>query len=181
MDKIELTVQEISRGMTFRGIYILLLQEKDGRRKLPIMLGMADAHALLRKIHPEATGGGRDVTDLAKDVTDLYGIRAEEVFICYLQRGEFMAYLFFSQGDTVRHTVARAADAILMALTYGCPIYIRSQLFEQQYVRELGEGVVSFPINALSLELLEDVLRTAVENENYELASQIRDEIKRRR
>ena len=68
-----------------------------------------------------------------------------------------------------------------MALTYGCPIYIRSQLFEQQYVRELGEGVVSFPINALSLELLEDVLRTAVENENYELASQIRDEIKRRR
>ena len=167
--------------MTFRGIYILLLQEKDGRRKLPIMLGMADAHALLRKIHPEATGGGRGVTDLAKDVTDLYDIRAEEVFICYLQRGDFMAYLFFSQGDTVRHTVARAADAILMALTYGCPIYIRSQLFEQQYVRELGEGVVSFPINALSLELLEDVLRTAVENENYELASQIRDEIKRRR
>ena len=61
MDKIELTVQEISRGMTFRGIYILLLQEKDGRRKLPIMLGMADAHALLRKVGKDGAIRPRNV------------------------------------------------------------------------------------------------------------------------
>lgn len=181
MRKIELTVQEISKGVTYRGIYILLLEEKDGTRKLPVMLGMADAHALLRKLHPEQTGGGHDVADVMASVTGLYGIQAEEVLIYRIERGEFMAFLFFSQNNVVRHTIARAADAVLVALTYHCPIYINAELFERQYLRELGNGVVSFPLNVLSLELLEDVLRTAVENENYELASQIRDEINRRK
>lgn len=181
MRKIELTVQEISKGVTYRGIYILLLEEKDGTRKLPVMLGMADAHALLRKLHPEQTGGGRDVADVMASVTGLYDIQAEEVLIYRIERGEFMAFLFFSQNNVVRHTIARAVDAVLVALTYHCPIYINAELFECQYLRELGNGVVSFPLNVLSLELLEDVLRTAVENENYELASQIRDEINRRK
>ncbi len=181
LEKIELTVQELSRGITYRGIYILILQERDGYRKLPVMVGMADAHALLRKIHPEETGGGTDVTDLMKDTTDLFDIRAEEAFISHIENGEFMAFLFFSQGADVRHIMTRAVDAVRMALTYGCPIYIRTELFERQYAREMGDGVVSFPINALSLELLEEALRTAVEDEHYELASQIRDEIKRRK
>lgn len=181
MRKIELTVQEISKGVTYRGIYILLLEEKDGTRKLPVMLGMADAHALLRKLHPEQTGGGRDVADVMASVTGLYDIQAEEVLIYRIERGEFMAFLLFSQNNVVRHTIARAVDAVLVALTYHCPIYINAELFERQYLRELGNGVVSFPLNVLSLELLEDVLRTAVENENYELASQIRDEINRRK
>ncbi len=181
IEKIELTVQEISKAVTYRGLYILLLQERDGSRKLPLMLNLSDARALSRKIHPEQTGGDTDAADMMRDMAAAYGIRAEEVLIYRVERGEFMAFLFFSRDNEVRHIVARAADAILAALTFGCPIFIMAELFERQYLRELGGGVVSFPLNVLSLELLEDVLRTAVENENYELASQIRDEIKRRR
>lgn len=181
IEKIELSVQDISKAVTYRGLYILLLQERGGSRKLPLMLGLADARALARKIHPEQAGG-TDAADMMRDMAAVCDIQAEEVLIYRVERGEFMAFMFFSLHDNiVRHIVARAPDAILAALTLHCPIFITSELFERQYLREMGNGIVSFPLNVLSLELLEDVLRTAVENENYELASQIRDEIKRRK
>ena len=75
----------------------------------------------------------------------------------------------------------RASDAVLLSLAARIPIYIESSLMARQSVRFSGlSHAVSLPVNTLSLEMLDQALKKAVEDENYELASQLRDERKRR-
>lgn len=179
-DKIELKVQEISKGMSYKGIYVLLLQEANGQRKMPIMIGHVESQMLISKLRPGQSIGSV-LPDLFLKVTDAFHIHLEEIFIYKVEDGTFQAYLFYEHNGEIEHVGAKASDAVLMALTYGAPIYISRTLFERQYMKNVGEGAVSIPINSLNVELLQEALENAIREENYELASQLRDEINRRK
>ena len=72
-------------------------------------------------------------------------------------------------------------DCLILAYTFDCPITIGEALLEHQYMREVGDGMYSIPVNSVSVDALKEALKRAVEDENYELASQLRDEIERRK
>ena len=75
----------------------------------------------------------------------------------------------------------RAADGLILAYTFNSPITIGESLLAQQYMRELDGGLYSMPVNSVNIEALKEALERAIEEENYELASQLRDEIERRK
>ena len=82
---------------------------------------------------------------------------------------------------TLETVPVRASDAVLLAVAARIPIYMESSLMARQSVRFSGfSNAISMPVNTLSLEMLDQALQKAVEDENYELASHLRDEKKRR-
>ena len=83
--------------------------------------------------------------------------------------------------ETISKVPVKSREALSLAYTFGCPITINNELLEQQYMREVGDGTYSIPVNSVNIEALEEALQRAVEDENYELASQLRDEIERRK
>ena len=79
-------------------------------------------------------------------------------------------------------TPIRASDAILLAQIAQLEVFMEERLFMRQSVPyELGKSKVALPLNALTSEMLEEALQRAIENENYELASNLRDELNRRK
>ncbi len=76
----------------------------------------------------------------------------------------------------------RMSDAVLLSIISQIPLYIEERVMSQQSVPfdEETRGV-AIPINTLETERLQMALKNAVEEENYELASQLRDELKRRK
>lgn len=104
-----------------------------------------------------------------------------EVVISGLSDGKYTAVL--SNVDTLDQTSIAAPDAVLLSLISKnkIPVYIDENLFLRQSspfdVRSSG---VSLPVNTLSMTMLRSALEKAVSSENYELASQLRDEMKRR-
>lgn len=106
------------------------------------------------------------------------GIRME-VVIKELIEGQYVAQLF--NPDTFDAIPVRAADAVLFALAADAPIYIEPALMHRQSVR-FSEGTrgISIPVNTLSTDMLDQALKKAIAQENYELASQLRDEKKKR-
>lgn len=180
MEKIELTVQEVSKGLSYKDVYVLLLREVNGERRMPMMVGAEEAKMVVSKIRPNQIPLN-GLPDLFCRLTNLYDIILEEVLIYKVDNGAFRAFLFLYRDGLTERIEGRASDAVVLALTYGRPIYISKNLFDRQYMREMGGGAVSLPINSLNVALLREALDNAIREENYELASQLRDELNRRK
>ena len=180
MEKIELTVQEVSKGLSYKDVYVLLLREVNGERRMPMMVGAEEAKMVVSKIRPNQVPLN-GLPDLFCRLTNLYDIILEEVLIYKVDNGAFRAFLFLYRDGLTERIEGRASDAVVLALTYGRPIYISKNLFDRQYMREMGGGAVSLPINSLNVALLREALDNAIREENYELASQLRDELNRRK
>ena len=95
--------------------------------------------------------------------------------------GVFYSYLYFEKRGEEIKIDARTSDAIALALRFKCPIYTTEVIMESEHLHDLGEGKFSVPITSVSLQMLEEALQKAIENEEYEQASQLRDEIRKRK
>ena len=106
----------------------------------------------------------------------------EEVRIATVEGGVTYCHVLYRQ-ESVFHMIryCKASDCLILAYTFDCPITIGEALLEHQYMREVGDGMYSIPVNSVSVDALKEALKRAVEDENYELASQLRDEIERRK
>ena len=102
-----------------------------------------------------------------------------EIIISDIIEGQYQAFL--NNKNTLQPLPIRASDAVLLSVAADVPIYIESRLMQRQSVRfsENSHGI-AIPVNTLSTEMLDEALRKAVEQENYELASQLRDEKRKR-
>ena len=179
-DKTELKIQEISRGISNTEMYILILREVNGTRKLPILLQKEEAQILSAEMRPFQSQKNTLLQCMRK-ITSVYGIIIEDMLINDVVKGKYMSQVTCYQNGQMEKIKASAFDGILIALNYRCPIYIRTGLLERQVFPTPSNDSISLPINTLSIELLEEALYRAVECENYELASQLRDEINRRK
>ena len=84
--------------------------------------------------------------------------------------------------DTLDYTPIRASDAVLLSMVADIPIFISETLMRQQSVEYTGKKTgVTVPINAISIPMLEESLKKAIDSENYEMASKLRDEINKRK
>lgn len=179
-NKVELRVQEVAQGVSDTDMYMVLLREVGGRRVLPVLLNREEALVLSAALGPSRRKHAAWLRTMRK-VTSAFGILVDEVVIDEVRGGTYRVQITCYQNGQMERVRTTAADGILMAVNYRCPLYIRPALLDRQVFPSRGNDSVSIPINTLTMELLEEALSSAIRNENYELASLIRDEIKRRK
>ena len=180
MREIELKIHDMSSTLHPADAYALVLEEKEGGRKLPIIIGHLEAQAIkvmMLKYQPP-----RPLThDLFKDLTGQLGVTMTKMLIYKAKGGVFYSYLYFDKDGEELRIDARTSDAVALALRYRCPMYATEDVIESEHLHDLGEGKFSVPITSVSLQMLEEALALAVEKEDYEQASHLRDEIRRRK
>lgn len=192
MHKVKLNVLGLSISQTQTGAYALVLSEENGDRRIPIIIGPVEAQSIaiqLEGLHPP-----RPLThDLFKNIANAFGIDLVEVVIYKLEEGIFYSELICEQDGNRIAVDSRTSDAVALALRFRCPIYTTEEIIQKAgIVIEVSdrnsadqvndEGMSeSESYNYNTIEELEQMLKDAVKDENYELASELRDEITRRK
>lgn len=193
MKKIRLEIIGMSYSQSQSGAYALILGEKDGKRRLPIIIGGFEAQSIAIELEKIKTP--RPLThDLFKSFAETFNITLTEVIINKFSEGVFYAMLVCSDGASTEEIDSRTSDAIALALRFNCPIYTYESILvaagimmEEEISDKPAEPGEEEPTGREDLEYseypmneLKKMLQSAVENEEYEKASQIRDEINRR-
>jgi bifunctional DNase/RNase len=185
-------------GLTYSesstGAYVLILGDKNSQRRLPIVIGSAEAESIAVGI--EKHKNGRPHThDLFLRFAHEFGIEIMEVVINRFRDGVYYAMLVCKQGDDLTMVDARPSDAIAIAVRRGCEIYAYESVMEEagiimEDIEKQDDEPEADPINIgagetsldqLDLEALEELLQEAIDNEDYQKAAEIRDEINRRK
>ena len=190
MHKIELEIVALSHSITQSNSYAVVLGEVNGLRRLPIVIGGFEAQAIAVAL--ENMHHSRPLThDLMKNFMTAFGVQLQEVYICDLQEGIFYSKLVcFTANDTIEID-SRTSDAIALAVRFGCPIYVYSNILEQAGLssENADKPVHATPVNEpakmndlglLSLVELNNLLKEVLEQEDYIRAIDIRDEINKR-
>jgi uncharacterized protein len=197
MNKIKLEVIAISQSQGQSGAYTVFLQDLISKKQLRIIIGAAEAQSIafaLENIKPP-----RPLThDVFKNFCDSFSIKIIEVNITQLVDNVFYAKLICSDDHKLIDIDSRTSDAIAMALRFGCPIFTNELVLKtaneiefnvggekiRKDISSQGDSNTTKSQNSeyefFPLEELEELLQEAIENEDYEKASKIRDEIQKR-
>ena len=198
MEKVKLEIIGLSYSQTQSGAYALVLSEVNGPRRLPIIIGGFEAQAIA--IELENMVPTRPLThDLFKNFASAFDISIKEVIIYNLEEGIFHSKLICIRDGKEVEVDARTSDAIALAVRFKCNVYTYESILGTAGVRldqEEGSEIISEEVEEeapknieqkkkdklsdLTVKQLEKQLESAVEEENYELASKIRDEINKR-
>lgn len=178
----------ITYSHTHAGAYAMILGEVAGDRRLPIIIGGVEAQAIA--IQVENIKPQRPIThELFKSVADTLGFVLKEVVINDLVEGIFYAKLVVEQHGREVEIDARSSDAIALALRFQCPVYTYEFILQAAGLKVEDGDEADEPersskpaknTSGLTVEELRGLLEEALENEDYERASKLRDEIKRR-
>lgn len=206
MKKIKLEIVGLSYSQTQSGAYALILGEEKGKgnRRLPIIIGGFEAQAIA--IELEKMTPSRPLThDLFKNFSDSFGITVTEVVIYNLVEGIFFAKLICTNGEEEKEIDARTSDAIALAIRFNAPIHTFEFILSSAGIVLDTEGeesaTVDRPITGghrheeetetvlrtegeftkYTNEELKAMLKSAIEDEAYERASKIRDELNNRK
>lgn len=192
MRRIELDIVALSHSMTQSHNYAVVLGERKGQRRLPIVIGSFEAQAIA--VAMERMVPNRPLThDLFKSTLDTFDIQLKEVVINNLLDGIFYARLICVRDGELSEIDSRTSDAIAMAVRFECPIYTYDFILEAAGVvleeqedgslrasQVAGSNLDSDSIETFSMDALQSKLQEVLEAEDYEMAAKIRDEIKRR-
>jgi bifunctional DNase/RNase len=207
MSLVKLTIKGISYSQTQNGAYALILNEVDGERKLPIVIGAFEAQSIAIALEKEIKPPRPLTHDLFKSFADRFDIVVKQVIIHKLVDGVFYSSIICERDKIEEIIDARTSDAIALALRFNAPIFTYKNILdkagiylnanpsdlENQNISE--EGVLTNPetfgldkegnepsegYSKLSLSELHTSLETAVQDEDYEKAARIRDEISKR-
>lgn len=191
MTDIELEVLGLSYSQTQTGAYALVLAEKEGKRRIPIIIGSSEAQSIAVQL--EGLTPLRPLThDLLVNVASSFAISIIKVNITKLEEGIFYSELVCERGGTTTIIDARTSDAVALALRFKCPIYTNEDILSKAGIilDDTSKGVqqnekknIKKPKESLSIKTLaelEKLLQEAISNEDYEKASKIRDEIKKK-
>mgnify|MGYP002554884413 CR=1 FL=1 len=177
--KVELQVLNISNSQAQVGAYAMVLGEVDGERQLPIIIGPAEAQATA--ICLKGIKAPRPLThDLFYSCLNVLGATLLRVLIYKAKEGVFYSYIYFKKDEEIIRIDARTSDAVALALRYKCPIYTTAQIMDEEHLREESDSSFSVTVNMVGISVLKEALTKAIAEENYEQASRLRDEIRRR-
>lgn len=196
MSKIELEIVALSHSLSQSHSYAVVLGEKDGNRRLPIVIGSFEAQAIA--VAMERMTPNRPLThDLFKNTLDTFDIVLKEVIINKLYDGIFYARLVCDKKGEIYEIDARTSDSLAMAVRYNCPIYTYDFILDAagiSYDEAQGEESEQEPgfqpqsrkstssdMGAMSTKRLKEVLDQSLKEEDYEKAAEIRDELNKRK
>lgn len=194
MEKVKLEIVGLSYSQTQSGAYALVLAEVGGKRRLPIIIGGFEAQAIaieLEKMVPT-----RPLThDLFKSFATSFSIIIKEIIIYKLVEGIFYAKIVCEKDGFSTEIDARTSDAVAIGVRFNSPIYTFENIISSAGILLDENETSDAPIDMLdfqdgtevedkvelkSVEELEEDLQSAIDSEDYELASKIRDEINKR-
>ena len=207
MSLVRLNIKGISYSQTQNGAYALILNEEDGERKLPIVIGAFEAQSIAIALEKEIKPPRPLTHDLFKNFADRFSIVVKQVIIHKLVDGVFYSSIICERDNLEEIIDARTSDAIALALRFKAPIFTYKAILEKAgiYLKStpnkkkniskqeeniledliLGDDAESMPKKAedfskYTLKELNTMLDDAVNNEDYERAASIRDEVSKR-
>jgi bifunctional DNase/RNase len=196
MNKIELRVMAINRSVTNTANYALILGEVKGMRRLPVIIGNAEAQAIA--IALEGLVATRPLThDLFKNTLDTLRTQLREIIITDLREGVFFARLVLDRDGEIIEVDSRTSDALALATRFECPIYTYNDILEtagivlegddeadmqdEHAMETVGDEPERGPsLSRMNIKDLNTHLDQMLQDENYEEAARIRDELQSR-
>jgi bifunctional DNase/RNase len=205
MSLVKLTIKGISYSQTQNGAYALILNEVDGDRKLPIVIGAFEAQSIAIALEKEIKPPRPLTHDLFKNFADRFDIVIKQVIIHKLVDGVFYSSMICERDKIEEIIDARTSDAIALALRFNAPIFTYKNILDKAGIflkvnpetdnqnpilddvlstsdafgiEESNDSKSSYAKHSLSE--LQELLDSAVNDEDYEKAAKIRDEISKR-
>lgn len=191
--RIKLSILGISFSQVQAGAYALIFAEENGVRRLPIVIGTPEAQSIA--IVMEGIAPPRPLShDLICSIWEKLGIQLIEVLIYKFEDGAFFAELLLRQNDKEYRIDSRTSDAVALAIRTHSPIYTTEEIMRNMAIVFDEQSPSSSPetltqqekktdeeeLSDVRLDTLKNRLTDAVKEENYELATRLRDEINRR-
>lgn len=208
MSLVRLKIKGISYSQTQNGAYALILNEVEGDRKLPIVIGAFEAQSIAIALEKEIKPPRPLTHDLFKNFCDRYGIVVKQVIIHKLVDGVFYSSIISERDGHEEIVDARTSDAIALALRFQAPIFTYKtildkagiflkfsskdkedddgdsievdEILQEEQTVEIDSGTEDI-YQELNLDELHKELEKAVANEDYEKAAKLRDEISKRK
>ena len=205
MSLVRLNIKGISYSQTQNGAYALILNEVDGDRKLPIVIGAFEAQSIAIALEKEIRPPRPLTHDLFKNFADRFDIIVKQVIIHKLVDGVFYSSLICERDKIEEIIDARTSDAIALALRFQAPIFTYKNILDKAGIylkvnpkkedeeenqdnilmddliaEELEPNQPKENFKSKTIEELHNLLDEAVANEDYEKAAHIRDEISKR-
>lgn len=208
MSLVRLKIKGISYSQTQNGAYALILNEVEGDRKLPIVIGAFEAQSIAIALEKEIKPPRPLTHDLFKNFADRFDIIIKQVIIHKLVDGVFYSSIICERDKMEEIVDARTSDAIALALRFNAPIFTYKTILDKAgiflkfsskekedeksddsiMVNEILQEAETVQIKGsandgyseLTMEELYKELEKAVNNENYEKAAKLRDEISKR-
>jgi len=206
MSLVKLHIKGISYSQTQNGAYALILNEADGDRKLPIVIGAFEAQSIAIALEKEIKPPRPLTHDLFKNFADRFDIVVKQVIIHKLVDGVFFSSIICERDKIEEIIDARTSDAIALAIRFNAPIFTYKNILDKAGIylninpnetedAEDQEGILSQPetfdtaedvtvptdaYSGYSIKELYDQLEIAVQNEDYEKAAKIRDQISKK-
>jgi hypothetical protein len=202
LDFVQVDISAIKQSDSQNNAYVLLLNETVGKRQLPIVIGWCEARSIAIALDGTEEPDRPLTHDLFKTMGDKFNITVQKIVIHTLIEGIFHSSFHCKHKDTGEEVAidARTSDAIAIAIRYGCPIFTYEDILSRAGIivnsarkdddkdidslnLEEEEDKMAEPqkINTLSLIKLKKMLSKAIDEEDYEKASEIRDEINDRK
>lgn len=206
MEKVQLEILMLAESVTFNNTYSLVLGEKEGNKRFSLVIGKPEAQAIAVSL--DGLNPTRPLThDLMQKSFQVFNIDIIEVIITDIKEGIFYAVVVCKKGEIIVEIDSRTSDAIAMALRFNCPIYANQKVIDEvgseidevekqtieQFEEELEEDLRGFtdnvsmddlvnknPFLAYTNKELNEMINKALEDENYEYAAQLRDELNKR-
>ena len=161
--------------------FVVILKDEKQNRWLPIVVGSTEAQAIalqLEKIVPP-----RPLThDLMKNLLDSIDVNVARIVVNELRENTYFALIGLKRNGDTKDIDARPSDAIALALRANAPIFVEEEVMQKASITEkdthINDGEEDLTPGD-QLEQLNVDLRNAVQDERYEDAAKIRDEIKK--
>ncbi|WP_291966601.1 bifunctional nuclease family protein [Maribacter sp.] len=208
MSLVRLKIKGISYSQTQNGAYALILNEVEGDRKLPIVIGAFEAQSIAIALEKEIKPPRPLTHDLFKNFSDRFDIVIKQVIIHKLVDGVFYSSIICERDGIEEIIDARTSDAIALALRFNAPIFTYKTILDkagiflkfsskEKHQKDNDDSIMVDEIlqegetieiesgatdgfTELTIDELEAELKKAVTNEDYEKAAKLRDEISKR-
>ncbi len=196
MNKVSLEIIGMTYSESTTGAYVLILGDKNSNRRLPVVIGGNEAQSIALGL--ERQKSARPLThDLFLKFADTFHIKILEVVINRFRDGVYYAMLVCQQGNELVMIDARPSDAIALAVRLNCDIYAYESVMEEAGIvmedteketnlqntedTSINKVPPTTSLDLIPLDELEDMLQEAIDDEDYQKAAQIRDEINKRK
>ena len=190
MKKVDLEIHDISLTGSSPGAYTMVLGVVGGTARIPVVIGGAEAQSIALEL--ENMKSSRPLThDMYKSTLIAFGMEVVEVLVYKFEEGVFFAKVLVSNGETIEEIDSRVSDAVGVAVRFRAPIRCYTSVVKQAGINpeefsagleydvdiDIDLGEIDDIEDTPDLELLETELQEAIDNEDYELASELRDQI----
>jgi len=202
MELVELKIQGISYSNDTSGAFALILQETTGKRKLPVVIGGFEAQAIAIGLEKNIKTSRPLTHELFKRFADKFGIKLNHIIINKLTDGVFFSNIVCEDNDKVIKIDSRTSDAIALSLRFNTPIFVKKNILDEvgfeddlKYSDEVNLTDNNFfeskesekkslkpkDIKKISTNKIKKMLENSIEDEDYEMAAKLRDELNLRK